>query len=205
MGQTVLLMPDLSQMQVKVAIHESVVDRIEPNQPVRVTLPDRTLEGEVSSVASVTAPAGWWTGNMVTYDTAIKVPPMENPMPGMSAEVEIIVASHENVLIVPVAAVVETEQGSFCWVRTSNGAKRRAVELGDTNNIFTIVKAGLKEGDEVMLNPFAFEQPQTESEKTGDETKPGEPNSPKPSGRTAPKLSKQKSKPEQTDSQSAAK
>ena len=156
MGQTLLLMPDLSKMQVKVGIRESVVDRIKPGLSARVTLPDKTLDGKVSSVASVTAPAGWWTGNVVKYDTIIELPSVKGLKPGMSAEVEVIIDRHEDVLTIPVAAVVETAEGDFCWVKTAEGAQRRSLQLGDTNDVFTVVKAGLQEGDEVVLNPLAF-------------------------------------------------
>jgi len=177
--QVLLLMPDLSKMQVKVGIHESIVDRIKPGLAARVTLPDKTLNGEVSSVASVTRPAGWWTGNVVKYDTIIKLPSVEGLKPGMSAEVEVIMARHEDVLTIPVAAVVETAKGDFCWVKTAEGAKRRTLQLGDTNDAFIVVKAGLKEGDEVVLDPLAFiEEAQTEVLKPLDKAKPREPESP---------------------------
>ena len=39
---------------------------------------------------------------------------------------------------------------------TAEGPRRRAIKLGDSNDVFTVVEAGLKEGDEVVLNPFAF-------------------------------------------------
>jgi len=163
MDQVLLLMPDLSKMQVKVGIHESMVDRIKPGLAARITLPDKTLDSEVSSVAPVTRPAGWWTGNVVKYDTIIKLPSVPGLKPGMSAEVEVILARHENVLTVPVAAVVETAQGDFCWVRTTEGAKEcRTLQLGDTNDNFIVVKAGLEEGDEVVLDPLAsIEEAQT--------------------------------------------
>jgi multidrug efflux pump subunit AcrA (membrane-fusion protein) len=214
--QVLLLMPDLSKMQVKIGIHESIVDRIEPGLAARVTLPDRTLDGEVSSVASVTRPAGMWTGNVVKYDTIIKLPSVEGLKPGMSAEVEVIMARHADVLTIPVAAVVETAEGNFCWVKTADGAKRRSLKLGDTNDVFTVVEAGLKEGDKVVLNPFAFEETQTEVPKPLDEAKPREPELPesgnesKPPEPSAAKPSsdsnKQKSKPQavkpkQADSQ----
>ncbi len=154
--QVLLLMPDLSQMQVKVGIHESIVDRVQPGLRAIVTLPDRTLEAEVTSVASVTKPAGWWTGNVVKYDTIIELPSDEGLKPGMSAEVEVILAQHEDVLTIPVAAVLETEEGDFCWVKTDEGTQRRSLTLGDSNDVFIIVEAGLKEGDEVVLNPTAF-------------------------------------------------
>jgi len=168
--QVLLLMPDLSRMQVKLGIHESRIDRIKPGLAARVTLPDRTLDGEVSFVASVTAPAGIWTGYKVEYETRIALPPVKGLKPGTSAEVEIIVDRHEDVLTLPVAAVVETADGDFCWVKTAKGVQRRSLELGDTDDVFTIVKTGLEEGDEVMLNPLAFmEAPEEKALKRRDE------------------------------------
>ena len=174
--QVLLLMPDLSKMQVKVGIHESMVDRIKPGLAARITLPDKTLDGKVSSVSPVTRPAGWWTGNVVKYDTIIRLPSVPGLKPGMSAEVEVILARHENVLTIPVAAVVETAQGDFCWVRTTEGAKEcRTLQLGDTNDNFIVVKAGLEEGDEVVLDPLAsVEEAQTLALTPRDEATPRE-------------------------------
>jgi len=154
--QVLLLMPDLSKMQVKVGIHESMVERVHAGLKAVVTLPDRTLDAAVSKVATVTKPAGWWTGNVVKYDTIIDLPSDAGLKPGMSAEVEVILAEHHDVLTVPVAAVVETEEGDFCWVRTAEKTSKRRLELGDSNDIFILVKAGLNEGEEVVLNPTAF-------------------------------------------------
>jgi len=177
--QTLLLMPDLSKMQVKVGIHESIIDRIKPGQAAKVTLPDRILEGTVSFVSPVTRPAGWWTGNVVKYDTIIELPSVEGLKPGMSAEVEVIMDRYIDVLTIPVAAVVETAEGDFCWVKTAEGIKRRSLKLGDTNDSFIVVKAGLNEGDEVVLNPLAFiEEAQNEVLRSIEEEKPREMESP---------------------------
>jgi len=154
--QVLLLMPDLSKMQIKVGVHESMIDRVMPGLKALVTLPGRTLEAEVSSVATVTTPGGWWTGNVVKYDTIIKLPPTEGLKPGMSAEVKVVIATHEDVLKIPVSAVVETEQESYCWVKTPDGVEKRQLKLGDTDNVFIMVLQGLEEGDRVMLNPSAF-------------------------------------------------
>ena len=122
-----------------------------------ITLPDKTLQGSVAAVASVTQPAGWWTGNVVRYDTIIQLPSLPGLRPGMSAEVEVLIARHEDVLKIPVAAVVETDEGNFCWVKMAEATVRRMLELGDSNDVFTVVESGLQEGDEVLLNPLAFE------------------------------------------------
>lgn len=154
--QVLLLMPDLTRMQVKLGIHESVIDRVRPGLKAIVELPDRTLQATVSEVATVTRPAGWWTGNVVKYDTIIELPSDEGLKPGMSADVDVILAVHEDVLTIPVAAVVETEDGTFCWVQTETGPMKRLIELGDSNDVFIEIIAGLNEGEEVVLNPVAL-------------------------------------------------
>ncbi|MDA9857737.1 efflux RND transporter periplasmic adaptor subunit [Rubripirellula sp.] len=154
--QTLLMIPDLSKMQVKVGVHESKVGRLTIGMSARIELQDLIMEGSVEEIAEVTKPAGWWTGNMVKYDTIIRLEPKPGLKPGMSAVVDIVLAEHTDILKVPVAAVIGTEDGFFCWVSNGEKVEMRKVDLGDTNDEFTVVKAGLKEGDQVVLNPTAF-------------------------------------------------
>ena len=74
--------------------------------------------------------------------------------------------------MIPAAAVIETNKGHACWVETAQGTERRALGLGDSSDMFIVVKAGLTEGDQVVLNPLAYiEEAQDEATKTLDETK----------------------------------
>ncbi len=154
--QVLLLMPDLSQMQVKVGIHESMVDRVKPGMSATVTTSGTTLVGELLSVASTAQPAGWWTGNIVKYDAIVRLPASEGLKPGMSAEVEIMMDQHEDVLTIPVTAVVDTGEEYFCWVGTPEEAQRRTLQLGDSNDVAIVVESGLQEGEQVVLNPDNF-------------------------------------------------
>ena len=168
--QILLLMPDLQQMQVRVGVHESVVKRVTPDQSAVVTMATQQLSGKVTEVASITKPAGWWTGNQVRYDTVIQLPSEPGLQPGMSAEVEITVAEYEDVLLIPVAACVEQDKQAWCWVKQDGQPTRRSLVLGDTNDVHCIVEQGLQPGDEVYLNPAAFDSPvqQANSDDTGD-------------------------------------
>ena len=154
--QVLLLMPDLAQMQVKVGIPEATIDRLQVGLEAYVSLPGKTLSGKVASVASVTRPAGWWTGNEVKYDTLVRLPADDILRPGMSAQVEIIIARYEDVLTIPVAAIWESDEGPCCWVKVDQGVQRRQLVLGDTNQVHSIVKEGLREGEDVILNPQAL-------------------------------------------------
>jgi multidrug efflux pump subunit AcrA (membrane-fusion protein) len=173
--QVLLLMPDLTQMQVKVGVHEALVDQVNKGQKAVVTLPDFSVEGEVVSVASVAKPAGWWTGNMVKYDTVIGIPASEDLRPGMSAEIEVVLSEYKNVLLVPVSAVVETGKFSLCWVMGRAGEiEQRILTLGDSDDVYIVVKSGLAEGDEVLLNPLdSLEEAQREAFQAFEPTEDG--------------------------------
>lgn len=154
--QTLLMIPDVTKMQVKVGIHESKVDRLKLGMPAQVQLQDLTLTGAVAEIAEVTKPAGWWTGNLVKYDTVIELPEREGLKPGMSAIVDVILSSHDDVVTVPVAAVLAHDGGHSCWVKQDETFVRREIEIGETNDKFNIVLSGLDAGDEVALNPSGF-------------------------------------------------
>ncbi len=166
--QTLLMIPDTSKMQVKVGVHESKVGRLRIGMTAKVALQDLELTGKVDEIAEVTRPAGWWTGNMVKYDTMIRLDPQPGLKPGMSAVVDIVLADYTDVLKVPVAAIVESSEGYLCWIREDGQIKKRNVQLGDTNDEYTVVESGLSEGEEVVLNPLAqLEQAEKEALKPG--------------------------------------
>lgn len=162
--QTLLMIPDTTKMQVKVGVHESKVSRLQIGMSARVELQDLELTGMVDEIAEVTRPAGWWTGNMVKYDTMIRLDPQPGLKPGMSAIVDIVLVSYTDVLKIPVAAIVEASDGYLCWVRHENQIEKRKIMLGDTNDEFTVVESGLAEGEQVVLNPVAhLEQAEREA------------------------------------------
>jgi len=153
--QTLLLMPDLTQMQVKVGIHESIIDRLKSGMEANITLNRESLSGKVTYVAEVAKPAGWWTGNVVKYDTIVSLPSVDGLRPGMSAEIDIVLARHENVLTIPTNACIETQEGFACWVQTESAIERRALQLGDSSDMFIVVHDGVQAGEHVVLDPLA--------------------------------------------------
>jgi len=153
--QTLLLMPDLTQMQVKVGIHESIIDRLKSGMEANITLNRESLSGKVTYVAEVAKPAGWWTGNVVKYDTIVSLPSVDGLRPGMSAEIDIVLARHENVLTIPTNACIETQEGFACWIQTESAIERRALQLGDSSDMFIVVHDGVQPGEHVILDPLA--------------------------------------------------
>ncbi|NLX54983.1 MAG: TolC family protein [Planctomycetaceae bacterium] len=164
--QTMLRLPDLSQMQVKVNVHESKVEALSDAWRAaldaglalraRIRIQDLEVQGYLASIANQPEPSGWWAGNIKEYATIIAIDGTPVGLrPGMTAECEILVQHLPDVLTVPVAAVVEQRGAFYVWTNSPTGPERRPVILGATNDQFIEVKDGLVEGEEVILNPRA--------------------------------------------------
>ncbi len=154
--QTMLRLPDLSQMQVKTTVHESKVDSLKRGMLARIRIQDRDYQGTVTSVATQAEPSNWFSGTVKEYAAVVSID--SDPVglrPGMTAAVEVLIANLSNVLSVPVQAVVEKGGKFYCWVQTPQGIETRPVALGLANNTRIEIKDGLAEGERVLLNPRA--------------------------------------------------
>lgn len=181
--QTILQLPDLGNMQVRVDVHESKVDLLQPGMSARVRIQDDEYQGEVISVSNRAEQSSWWAGNIRQFRTIVKLLNHDKPKPGMSADVEIEVAEYQDVLSVPVVAVVQQNREYYCWLKVGPEYKKRSLVLGDSNDKFVVVNDGLVEGDEVVLNPRAV-IPDAQVEALDPGVEESEPVSAKPS--TAP-------------------
>jgi HlyD family secretion protein len=156
--QSILKLPDLSQMQVKVLVHETKVEEVRPGMRARINIQGRELQGTVVSIANQPEQADRWGSNIKQYATIVKIDGTPDGLkPGMTAEAEILIAHLKGVITLPVATVVEQRNEFFCWVRKPDGSiERRRLLLGLTNDLFVEVKDGVAEGDLVVQNPRAF-------------------------------------------------
>jgi HlyD family secretion protein len=150
--QSLVRLPDLSQMQVKVTIHESKVEQLRSGMRARVSVQGRELQGTVTSVANQPEALSFSMANVKTYATVVKIDGEQKDLkPGMTAEVEILIADLENVIAVPVQAIVE-EHGKFlCLVKGE--VEPRQVQIGLSNTTKIEIVKGLYAGDQVLLNP----------------------------------------------------
>ena len=155
-GQDLIRLPDLTKMQVKVTVHETKVNLLRPGMPARIVIQDKEFSGSVISIANQPEPGTYYASLIKEYATIVTIDGVtEGLRPGMTAEVEILIADLVNVLVVPVAAVVEQRGQFFSWIQTEKGPERRPLVLGQSNDQDIEIKDGLKVGDVVLLNPRA--------------------------------------------------
>ncbi len=158
---------DLTKMQIDTNVAESDIGAVQVGQEVDFTVdayPDTTFEGKVwqKRQAPITVQ------NVVTYDTVIQVNNRDlRLMPGMTANVAIVIATRKNVLRIPNAALrfklserpaaaapapaSGEKKGPSVWVLENGKPKRVPVQLGISDGSFTeVLSDGLQEGQQLI-------------------------------------------------------
>jgi HlyD family secretion protein len=154
--QTILRLPDLAKMQVKVNVHETKVESLRIGMPASIRIQGREWKGQVKSIANQPEPSSWFSATVKEYGTIVQIDgDVSGLRPGMTAEVEILIEHRPDVLTVPVAAIVENNGSFSCWVKVNGKLEKRPLLLGQTNDRFVEIKDGVAEGDEVIMNPRA--------------------------------------------------
>lgn len=192
--QKLFMLPDLSQMEVDVRIHETQVERVQPGQRATITVdafPDLKLTGEVKRIAVMADSQRWFNPDVKVYLTVVSIDQQtEGLKPGMSAKVRIACKVLKDELLVPVTGVQVLRGRDAAIVKTGSGYEVREVTIGETDDQFIVIKAGLEEGDEVLLYKpkvmpeIPWPEPKKEVPQVG--TTPVEPDVPGPNGTTGP-------------------
>jgi HlyD family secretion protein len=160
-NQKLMQIPDLKHMIVNTKVHEALASRVHTGQPASVrveAMADRHLKAHVESVANTASQQDFFAADVKVYATKVMIDEeVDGLKPGMTAEVTITIADAlENVMTVPVEAIVgAAEMGKTrkCYVMTTSGPVERDIVVGMSNDKEVEVREGLKEGDEVVLNP----------------------------------------------------
>jgi HlyD family secretion protein len=163
--QTILRMPDIKHMQVKTLVHETKVHELRRGLRARVKVLDREFQGQVVSIANQPEAASRQSNNVKEYATIVALDgEPEGLKPGMTTELEILVEQKKDVLTVPIQCVVKKGKKQIAWIKTPTGVELRELVLGSTDDVSVEIIDGLKEGEQVLLNPRAMMAPDEQEE-----------------------------------------
>jgi HlyD family secretion protein len=151
----VLTLGDMKDVYVKGKVAETDIGKIHVGLPARITAEtykDKVFHGSVYKIA----PLGKEEENVTSFEVRVSV---DNPegllLANMSANAEIILEEHKNVLTVPEGAIVYDEkQQTFVEVPdpgSETGRKRVPVKIDIATGTKAEVVSGVKEGDKVVL------------------------------------------------------
>ena len=172
--QQIISIPDTSAMKVEIKVHETWIDKVQPDQQAKITVaafPDETFTGKVLKKAPLADPEDWISPDHKVYTTDVSIEGTHDSLKtGMTAKVEIMIEELEEVIIVPVQTVVSREGKKFCYVLASQESEPREVETGGFNDNFVEIKSGLLEGEKVLLNPPRLTESELENKTATEES-----------------------------------
>jgi HlyD family secretion protein len=151
----VMTLGDTSQVYVKGKVDESDIGRVYLKQPARIkveSFKDKTFKGVVTKIS----PMGVEKDNVTTFEVRVSI---DNPggelKAEMTANAEIILDEHKNVLQIPEGAILyDKDRNASVEVpdpKGKEGKRKVALNIGISNGAKTEVLKGLKEGDQVIL------------------------------------------------------
>ncbi|GGG81579.1 efflux RND transporter periplasmic adaptor subunit [Edaphobacter dinghuensis] len=151
----VMTIGDTTQVYVQGKVDESDIGKVYLGQPARIkveSFKDKTFYGKVTKIA----PLGVEKDNVTTFEVRVSI---DNPggelKANMTANAEIILDEHKNVLTIPEQAVIyDKDRNASVEVpdpKQKNGRRKVAIKAGISNGTKTELLAGLNSGDTVIL------------------------------------------------------
>lgn len=153
-GQFAFRLDNLSRLLVDVKISEVDINSIAIGQDVRLSF-DAIQGKEYTGRVSEVSPVGVSTQGVVEFLVTIEVLDADEDVKiGMTAAVNIVIETLENVLLVPNRAVRSMEGEYVVYVIENNELVMVAIELGaNSDTASEVVGGSLRAGDKLVLNP----------------------------------------------------
>jgi HlyD family secretion protein len=147
-------------MKVDSRVHESLIGYLQAGLPAKVRVdayPDEFFKAKVATVSSVPMTGRWPNYDLREYEVIIhltdEVEKVKKLRPGLTAQVEVLVNSRQDVLQVPVQSVVGVAGKYFAFVLVKGGPQRRELQIGESNQTDIEIIDGIAEGERVVMNP----------------------------------------------------
>jgi HlyD family secretion protein len=151
----VMTLGDTSEVYVKGKVDESDIGKVYLGQPARIkveSFKDKTFTGKVTKIS----PMGVEKDNVTTFEVRVSINNPEGVLKAMmTANAEIILEEHKNVLQIPEGSIIyDKDKKASVEVpesKAKDGKKKVGVNIGISNGAKTELLSGLKEGDQVVL------------------------------------------------------
>jgi HlyD family secretion protein len=151
----IMTLGDVKELYVKGKVDETDIGLVKVGQPVRVTVDaykNRAFQGKVFRIA----PMGVEKDNVTRFEVRVSIMnDLDLLKASMSANAEIVLEEHKDVLVIPESALIYNEKKETSVeipdLSTKTGRRQIAVKTGLSNGARTELLAGLKVGDRVVL------------------------------------------------------
>lgn len=162
-NETIMMLPDTSEMVATVRVPETLASRITKAQAASIKVDaagGRTFQGVVDSIGVLAESGGWRDPNLKEYTVKIAIDKSqaEGLKPSMRCESRIFLDRVADVMSVPVQAVFSDGPVRFVHIREGSRFVRRPVNLGRQSDTHAEILSGLDPGTQVLTRePTAAE------------------------------------------------
>ena len=140
---------DMDVVKVLIGITEKDIEKIKKGMDAEVTVdawPGKVFHGKVTNIAPIVNPMNR------TIEVELQIENRSGALkPGMFARVQIITDVHENSVLIPLDAVIDSESGKNVFVVEGQKAVRRDIKTGFLESTRLEVTNGLKGGEELVV------------------------------------------------------
>lgn len=151
----VMTIGDTHEVFVRGKVDEADIGKVSLNQPARIkveSFKDKTFDGRVTKIS----PMGTEKDNVTTFEVRVSVTnPGGELKANMTANAEIVLEEHKNVLIIPEGSLMyDKDKKASVEVpdpKGKDGRRKVEVQVGISNGSKTELLSGLKKGDKVIL------------------------------------------------------
>lgn len=156
-ARAMFIIENLDNLKMNVSISEFDISSVKVGQSVIISsdiLKGKTIEGKVTRIAPTGEVVQTSTAREMRIPVEIKITNKGNIIAGVNAKAEIVVAKKENILQVPLEAIMEIDGEKFILLGNDNVVKRVKVETGlESITDIEIISNEIKEGDMIITNP----------------------------------------------------
>ncbi|HEY9897794.1 MAG TPA: efflux RND transporter periplasmic adaptor subunit [Pantanalinema sp.] len=161
-GTSMLTVADLDRLIIASSLNQIDVGKVRKGQKVEIRVdsaPGKVFAGEIRKVAPAAEASKDGQSTIQTFpiETILAGTDADALKPGMSADLDVLVANKQNALTLPVEAVVRGKglAGSVTLVAKQKGEKpaTASVTLGLATDTQLEILSGLAEGQEVLIKP----------------------------------------------------
>lgn len=144
-------LPNLKEMKSKTYVNEIDISKVRTGQDVRVGIdafPEKRFTGRVTEVANIGQQLP--NSNAKVFEVIIEINEYDSILrPAMTTKNEVLTASIDSVLYIPLDCVQSNDSISYVYM---SGSKKQVI-LGPSNENEVIIRAGLEKDVEVYLVP----------------------------------------------------
>jgi len=149
----IITIADLTDLKILASIDETDISQVQVGQDVQITFDAFSGYRFTGKVLEVPL-EGTLQQSIVTYDVVISLDDTQGVAlrSGMTANLTIVTGRRDNVLLVPVLAIWQADEGSVVIAQVSPGVTVQVpVQLGLSDGTYVEVTSGLLEGDNVVV------------------------------------------------------